>query len=185
MKTTRRLLLSAVLGGITAVALSCADSSPVGVGTPGLAPQAGLFDGLIGQIRSLATSGVVPCTPLPHEEVTQTIGPQGGTIVVGPHALSIPPGALYEEVSITAVAPSDTVNRVQFFPEGLVFAEPATLSLSYANCDLSGVHGPVKVAHVTDHTLEIIEYLLTLFDCVDFHEIEARLEHFSTYAVAW
>jgi hypothetical protein len=184
MKTTRRLLLSAVLGGITAVVLSCADSSPTGVRTRGLGPQAGLFDDLIGTLTH-ATSGLVPCSPLPHHEVTQTIGPDGGTIVVGPHVLEIPPGALQEEVSITAVAPSDTVNQLQLFPDGLVFAEPAKLSMSYANCDLSGVHGPVRVAHVSEHTLEIIQYLETLFDCVEFHEIEARLEHFSSYAIAW
>ncbi len=60
--------------------------------------------------------GLLTCTPLASDSITQTIGPEGGTLLVGTNVLSVPAGALDSAVSITAVAPSDTVNRVQFQP---------------------------------------------------------------------
>src|SRR5206468_12137398 len=74
--------------------------------------------------RSLLT-----CSPLAADSATQTIGDSGGTIYVGPHTLTIPPGALNDTVTITAVAPADTVNRVQFQPQGLTRSEEHTSEL--------------------------------------------------------
>jgi hypothetical protein len=135
MKTTGRLLF-ALLVGATAVVLSCGDPSPVGLGSRRPAPQANLLDSLLGTVLDHAR-GLVHCSPLPYDSVTKTIGPEGDTIQVGPHTLRVPPGALGGPVSITAVAPSDSINRVDFQPEGLVFQQPASLVLSYANCDVS------------------------------------------------
>jgi hypothetical protein len=135
MKTTRRLLF-ALLVGATAVVVSCGDPSPVGVASRGLAPQANLLDSLLHTVQSHAR-GLVKCSPLPYDSVTKTIGPEGDTLQVGPHTLRVPAGALDAPVSITAVAPSDSVNRVDFQPEGLVFHQPASVVMSYANCDVS------------------------------------------------
>src|SRR5204863_267880 len=84
------------------------------------------------------TGNAVDFKPMPTATATQTVGPAGGVIRIGPHALSIPAGALDAPVTITATAPSDKVNRVQFQPEGLVFQRAATLTMSYANCNLLG-----------------------------------------------
>ena len=137
---TRRRFLSAVLGGAAAVVVSCSDPSPVGVGSRALGPQAHFVDTVLQTIGTY-TRGLVKCSPLPYDSVSKTIGPQGDTLQVGPHTLRVPAGALSAPVTITAVAPSDSVNRVDFQPEGLTFAQPASLVMSYANCDISAGQG--------------------------------------------
>ena len=120
---------------------------------------------------------------MPADSVTETIGPEGGVIHVGPHKLSIPPGALAEPVTITAVAPSDTVNRIVFAPEGLTFAQRPRLTMSYANCNLLGRLVPKRIAYTTDG-LDILSYLLSL-DNLFRKQVTGRLDHFSRYALAW
>src|SRR5919202_4893107 len=62
------------------------------------------------------------CSTPSFGSVTQTVGPAGGVIKVGPHSLVIPAGALDRTVAITAsTKPSDHV-QVDFQPEGLRFA---------------------------------------------------------------
>src|SRR5207247_1914187 len=117
-----------LLAGAAAAALSCGDRSPLGV-TPGAArPRADLLDSLVQTVNKAAS--LLTCSPLAADSATQTIGADGGTIYVGPHTLTIPPGALADTVTITAVAPADTVNRVQFQPQGLTFNQPASLTMS-------------------------------------------------------
>jgi len=127
--------------------------------------------------------GLVQCTPLPYDSVTQTIGPEGGTIDVGAHTLWIPAGALDTAVTITAVAPSDTLRHVRFQPEGLVFHQSAWLTLSYQGCNLLGSLAPKRIAYTTD-VFEIIEYLLS-FDNLWSRTVTGRVQHFSEYAIAW
>lgn len=127
--------------------------------------------------------GLLVCAPLPADSVTQTIGPEGGTLGVGVHRLTVPAGALDSAVSITAVAPSDTVNRVRFQPEGLAFQQPASLTMSYANCDLLGSTLPKRVAYTTD-LLAILEYLPSIDDFSS-QVVTGQLGHFSDYAIAW
>ena len=127
--------------------------------------------------------GLVQCTPLPYDSVTQTIGPDGGVISVGEHTLWIPAGALDTDVTITAVAPSDTLRHVRFQPEGLTFQKSAWLSLSYEGCNLLGSLAPKRIAYTTD-VFEILEYLLS-FDNPWSQKVTGRVQHFSEYAVAW
>ena len=123
------------------------------------------------------------CTAIPADSVSQVIGPEGGTIYVGPHKLRVPEGSLAEPVTITAVAPSDTVNRVVLSPHGLQLAEPARLTLSYANCGVVNWLLPKRIAYTTD-ALEILQILLSLDNPLA-RRVSANLDHFSTYAVAW
>lgn len=171
MKVARLLLAL-----LAVVALSCGEPSPVGVESPA-APAA---DNLI---FPWLRTGLLQCTPLAADSVTQTIGPEGGTLQVGPHALSVPPGALAEPVSITAVAPSSTTRYVRFEPSGLTFSQPAALTLSYANCGLVTVLFPRRVAYTTD-LLGILSYLVSV-DNWPTRTVTGQLDHFSTYAVAW
>ena len=163
-----------LLAGAAIAVASCGEHAQQPVG-PG--PKASL-------IGSLAQStGLVTCTPLSYDSVTQTVGPAGGTIVVGPHALTIPAGALAETVTITAVAPSDTVRMVQFQPQGLTFATPASLQMSYADCNLLGSLLPKQIAYVND-SLNILSYLLSV-DNPPTQTVTGKVDHFSSYAVAW
>lgn len=176
MRATR-LLQCALLAGAAVVMLSCDDPSPVGVPSRVSRPVGALVDSLL----QAAGGGLLRCSPLPYDSVTQTIGPAGGTLVVGRNTLSIPAGALDTLVSITAVAPSDTVNRVQFQPQGLTFRQPASLTMSYANCTPIGA--PKRVAY-TSPGLQILQYLPSLDDA-SLQTVTGQLQHFSDYAVAW
>jgi hypothetical protein len=178
MKRPSRLIVLTLLAGATAVVVSCSDRSrgiPAGPDAS-LVGETGL--GSLGQLV-----GLLSCDSLPYDSVTQTVGPDGGVIQFGAHTLSIPAGALSDSVTITAVAPSDTVRRVQLYPEGLEFATPASLTLSYAGCDLLGLEIPKRVVYTTD-LLTILEYLQSV-DAKSEQRVRGRLDHFSNYAVAW
>ncbi len=114
MKPTS-FLRAALLAGAAALLLSCAERPPLG-------PQADLLGLPPLPAPASPPSGLLQCSPLAADSVTQTIGPAGGTIALSTDTLVIPAGALDSAVTITAVAPSDTVNRIQFQPQGLTFA---------------------------------------------------------------
>jgi hypothetical protein len=126
---------------------------------------------------------LVRCTPTPYDSVTQTVGPGGGTIQVGTTTLSVPAGALDSAVSITAVTPSDTVNHVRFEPQGLTFLQPASLTMSYANCNTMQSLDPRRIAYTTE-ALQILEYLPSVDDASS-QTVTGELHHFSDYAIAW
>ncbi|MEO8199810.1 MAG: hypothetical protein ABI679_04740 [Gemmatimonadota bacterium] len=177
-----RLLSSLILASVLMAGLSC--STDQSLTAPPTAPTAGpeLSGGFLG---TGIGAGLLYCSPLPYASASKAIGAAGGTINVGPHSLYIPPGALSQTVTITAIAPRDSVNSVQFAPEGLTFARgrPATLTLSYANCSLLGRLLPKRIAYTTD-LLRILSLLPSL-DNILFKKVSAPVEHFSRYAVAW
>ncbi|HXE57989.1 MAG TPA: hypothetical protein VNK43_08305 [Gemmatimonadales bacterium] len=128
---------------------------------------------------------LLQCTPLPYARVERVIGPAGGVLSVGPHVLTVPPGALDRPVAITAELPSDRVSSVRLSPHGLEFApgRPARLSLSYAHCQGAGILLPKRIAYITE-SLDLIA-LLRSIDNPFQRRVSAELEHFSRYAVAW
>ncbi len=178
MNATRCLRL-ALLGAAAALVLSCGERSPVGINPRAPTPQGALLDSLVEIVSEHTT--LLRCSPLPADSVTETIGPDGGTLQVGPHTLSIPPGALTEPVTITAVVPSDTVNRVQFQPQGLTFQQAASLAMSYANC--SPADAAKRIAYTSD-ALEILE-LVPSVDDASAQTATGQVSHFSDYAIAW
>src|SRR5437879_8726930 len=156
---------------IAAAALLGCGESPLGPVPP---PRRA---SLIGSL--LQATGLLGCTPMPTATATQTVGSAGGMIRIGPHALAIPAGALDAPVTITATAPSDNVNRVRFQPEGLVFRRSATLTMSYANCNLLGKILPKRIAYTND-ALTILSYLLSL-DNLFAKDVTGQLNHFPNH----
>src|SRR5438128_86704 len=117
MKIPSPRLVHSALVGVAAVAmLSCGEPAPLGPVRHDLAlpPPDSLLQAADSVVRS---TGLLRCSPLTYDSVTQTIGPLGGTLQVGPHTFSVPAGALDSTVSITAVVPAGTVNVVQFQPQ--------------------------------------------------------------------
>ncbi len=199
----RRLVISlGLLLGATAVATSCGDPSPVGVDAraPGLvaskaSPQPG-HDGDDGGDTDDGDErgdSLLSCRPLRYDSVAQTIGPKGGVLEVRHNWLLVPQGALKDNVSITAVAPSDTVALIRLQPEGLRFQKTAFLVATYDNCRIRKGVTP-RIAHVTD-ALAVIEYLPSgdySFGDPRLKKVHnwrrrvvGELQHFSNYAVAW
>ena len=163
-RATRLLLIAALVG--------CGERAPTDV-----TPDAALL-GL-----PVLGGGLVRCAPLGPDSASAVIGPEGGVIAIGPHRLSIPAGALGASVRITAIAPADTVNRIQFEPQGLTFDQPASLTMSVANCDPVALLGRTRIAYTTD-ALVILELLPSADDLVA-RTVTGQLGHFSDYAIAW
>jgi hypothetical protein len=176
MKAMRFLAAVLLVCALTWVA-ACGDR--VSTATAPAAPNAGLIGDL------LQPTGLLQCSALPADVETRTIGPSGGTIQVGPHTLTIPPRALSQSVTITAEVgpPGKGTNTVHFEPEGLVFARPASLTMSYANCKLLGNLLPKRIAYVSNK-LDVLYYLLSIDNLLS-RKVTGQVDHFSDYAVAW
>jgi hypothetical protein len=175
-----RLFPRAVLTAVAVVAAGCHDAGPLEVEAPDSQPSAGILGGSGG-------AGLLSCSALPGDSVTQFVGPEGGELRVGPHTLSIPAGALEGGVAITAVVVPEPVNRVRFAPVGLGFQEPASLTMSYANCGLLATLVPKRIAYVQDNGdgwLEIVE-LIASVDNLLARRVTGPITHFSSYAIAW
>ena len=195
MIVRRFLIPLGLLAGAAALVLSCRDATPVGVDarTPVLLasrhaqPPAGDDSD-----ENENGDSLVSCRRLRYDSVTRTIGPAGGFIEVRHNWLVVPRGALSAPVTITAVAPSDTVAIVRFQPEGLHFARSTMLVLAYDNCRIPQRVTP-RIALVTD-AFQVVEFLTPVN--VPLHDnrfkkphatrqVIGELQHFSNYAVAW
>jgi hypothetical protein len=198
MVAARGSLIPILLGGAVLIALSCRDASPVGVDvrTPALPAGTDMQDlsGDDGENddENEDSDSLVSCRPLPYDSVTRTIGRAGGVIEVRRNWLVILPGALSAPVTITAVAPSDTLALVRFQPQGLTFQKAAFLVVKYDNCRVPRRVTP-RIALVTD-ALDIIEYLAPVDASIGDRLLKkgrkgryviGQLQHFSNYAVAW
>lgn len=182
----RSILAAIVLSIVTACVSADSPSAPP---PP---PQMSLLGDLVETTTGTLTgtvntvTGVVenllspyPCTTSGYGSVTRTIGRSGGIIVIGPHSLLIPPNALNQNVTITATAPAGRMLRVDFEPEGLRFARPTALTMSYRAC--ANPPALPRVVYIDDQLrlLEILPSVNSLFT----RSVTAKLSHFSGYAV--
>ena len=186
MRFPRFLLVVPTVAAFAIAVWSCGpDNSPTGVAPTATPAVSGdLVGGVVGGVTNLAGNlGLLKCTPLPYVKSTALIGSAGGSLQIGQYSLRVPAGALSQSVQITGEELSDTVNSVRFSPEGLRFAKPATLTLTYANCSLLGIILPKQIAYTTDK-LQILSFLVSL-DNVLSKTVTGQVNHFSRYAVAW
>lgn len=185
MKAVPMLLTALLLGAGVAIS-GCADPATTG-------PAAGAVG------TSLGTSGpqnstsapqdhnaalLSKCKPLAPHNVHRWIGPAGGTLTIGPHTLTVRPGALSQPVNIRAkIVGAKSVNVVELKPKGLVLQPPAVLTMSYANCDREGRTSPLSIA-VVDDRFVIVDYLSSSDDPAA-GTVTGDVPDFSNYAVAW
>jgi hypothetical protein len=171
----------------------CGDSSPVGIDVPTPSYQRG------GRWAAGAPkgSGLLACAQT-YDSVTKVIGPAGGLIEVGPHFLWVDSMALADTVSITAVAPADTVRWVRFEPDGLQFringaGRAALVYTSFKDCGVP-TSELLQIAQVTG-SLQVIQYLDSpgpIYVQIKRNPwsranqyVAGVLRHFSQYAVSW
>jgi hypothetical protein len=200
MKWTRRFFsFGFVLALLAGVSCTTADTNPMEPVAPPIQLQSQplLLDGLLGGAGDLLggvvdlaggvvgglldITGLLTCQEQQYAYDYETIGPWGGTIRVGKHALVIPRGALRSYVRIKAEQMRGSTNSVRFSPEGLQFDKPATLILNYENCQNTGT--PKAVVYTTEQ-LEILEVFRSL-DLFKSKTVTAPIDHFSRYAVAY
>ncbi|HET6777433.1 MAG TPA: hypothetical protein VFH26_00950 [Gemmatimonadales bacterium] len=136
-----------------------------------------------GQVAStLLDADLLRCKPRPFEGDAAIIGPDGGRLQIGEHELVIPEGALSESLVIWADAPTSSLVDVEFYPEGLQFAKPAKLTLSYKDCQVPFAVN-LRLAYV-GWGLRILE-LPPSEDIKELSEVTGDIDHFSRYAVAY
>jgi hypothetical protein len=121
------------------------------------------------------------CQVQEYAVTSSVIGPQGGQINVGNQILRIAPNALLQDVTITAEQIEGPVSSVRLSPEGLQFAVPAELTLTYQHC--ANVKNSKRVVY-TDETLNILELTPSL-DLTGNSQVRGLINHFSRYAVAY
>jgi hypothetical protein len=185
MTAWSRRLTAVDLAVVLAAGVSCTSDDSLGPSAPA-GPTMGATDAqsdlLLGElVNDLTNLTLLSCKPQPYASTTMVVGTRGGTIKVGTHVLSIPSGALSKNYTIRAEQVSGSTNSVRFSPEGLIFAKPAKLTLSYANCSSLSV---LKRVVYTDELLRILE-LLSTTDNVKAKTVTSDIRHFSRYAVAW
>jgi hypothetical protein len=182
-----RRLTALVLAVVLAAGVSCTSDDSLGPSAPsGPASMAQtddqqselLLGGLVDNLKNLR---LLSCSAQPNVSTTQVVGQAGGTIYVGTHQLAIPAGALKGNYTIRAEQVTGRVNSVRFSPEGLTFARPAKLTLSYSNCSPLMV---LKRVVYTDELLRILD-LLPSVDNIRTKTVTGDIRHFSRYAVAW
>ena len=191
MSVYRSLMSIALIAGLAAAAMSCRDTSPLGVS----AVVARAKD----PAPSGAKTGLVPCSQS-YDSATTVIGPLGGILTVGAHQLWIDSLSLTGPVLITAVAPAGNARWVRFQPEGLVFKPGfyatasgvnagAALYTSYKDCGVP-LSTSLRIAQVSE-SMDILGYLQTWVQARKNPWSQANqyivglLPHFSNYAVAW
>jgi hypothetical protein len=124
---------------------------------------------------------LMSCSPQDYAISRKVIGPKGGRIRVGSHLLEIPAGAVSQPVTIVAEQITGSTNSVRFAPEGLEFARPAKLTMSYENC--LSVPAAKHIVYTTDE-LKVLE-LLRSSDRAKAKTVTGPIDHFSRYAVAY
>ncbi len=187
MFATRRFapLLAIALAVVTLT--SCADDhAPPSAPIAPVAPDPSLIGDVLGGVTDAVGGvadglGLVSCDVKTTHTAAAEIGPTGGILRVGPHALIVPPHALREKVLISAVAPSGKYVQIKFEPEGLKFARKTLLVMSYSECSLLSPLR-LKIVYVNDN-LEIVQVLPT-FTSLLTGTANAPVDHFSRYMLA-
>jgi hypothetical protein len=182
-----RRMTALFLAAVLAAGVSCTSDDSLGPSAPASPSTMTAMEGqqsellLGGILNTLQNLHLLSCSPQPYASRTQVVGVNGGTILVGTHKLVIPAGALSRDYTIRAEQVTYRVNSVRFFPEGLRFAKPAKLTLSYSNCSPLLL---LKRVVYTDELLRILELIPSL-DNLRTKTVTGDIRHFSRYAVAW
>ena len=125
-----------------------------------------------------ASPGPLNCIPKNPAYGSALIGPSGGELIIGPHRLIVPAGALTETVTISGTVPNDKPFEINLQPHGLQFRKAAGLILDASDC-----------TSVPD-----IVYLIDQFTVSDpilatystwWHTVACPIWHFSGYSIAF
>jgi hypothetical protein len=179
MKWTSKF--SALLLGFVVLAAGVSCTSEESLSPSTIQPSESLVGTLSNPLDALKNLHLLSCSTQPYAVTTKVVGPQGGVIEVGTHRLVIPANALSKSVTIKAEQVPGQTNSVRFSPEGLQFARPASLELSYRNCSPLML---LKRVVYTDERLKILNLIPSL-DLLNLSSVRGSIQHFSRYAVAW
>src|SRR5262249_37711701 len=121
------------------------------------------------------------CQPMPFAGDAEVIGPNGGTLHIGPHQLVVPKGALDHEVLLQGTAPTSSLVQVQFGPHGLQVLQAAQLTLSYQQCMRPDAF-TYRIVYVEEG--KVLEFPPSKDDKT-LLSVTAPIGHFSGYMIAY
>jgi hypothetical protein len=164
-------MLSAVLGAAACSGIATAPSEP--------AAQAPAY-GLVGNLLSAV---LLKCSPLPATSDTRQIGSAGGVLVIGPHMLVIPAGALSQNTTIRGEVVSGSVNSGTLLSRGAQ-VQPERRPDHELPELLRSRNAAAQKDCLYRRGLNLLSILQSL-DLSGQKLVTAPLEHFSRYAVAY
>ena len=178
---------------LAATVAACADAPSAPPPPP---PNQALLGDLLGGVTGTVTgtvgtltgtlggllNGLVACNVRETTRGAAVVGPNGGIVRVGPHSLLVPPGALDRNVTISGVAPAGSFVKVEFQPEGLQFARPTALTMSYRSCGLLGSLN-YTVVHLDENDRTVLDILPSVPNLLT-RTVTGKVDHFSNYAIA-
>ena len=141
--------------------------------------------------RSEADEGparVVMCPTTQSYRTSGMLGPEGGTLQVAGHRLTIPAGVLTERTRFTLRAPAGPEVKLELSAGGAShyqFSARVGVTISYDRCTRQHQpRDPVSVWYVDDSGQEFLERMSGRDDR-NRMEITFQTSHFSTYLVAY
>ena len=132
--------------------------------------------------KSSGGATYLSCMPQAYAGWAEVIGPEGGSLKVGPHVLTVPAGALTKEYLFIGERPMGDLVEADFRPEGLKFAVPATLKLDYKAC-VFPPPVPFRGAYV-DGKKNFLEWEPSKDDKFG-KVVTVTISHFSGYIIAY
>jgi hypothetical protein len=116
-----------------------------------------------------------------------TIGSMGGTLSLGGHSITLPPGAVVEPTRFTIVEPESPNVEIQIHAAGresFQFLLPATVTISYDRCGQQGIDSSELVVwHVDEVTGALLELMGGVADPAE-REITFQTGHLSGFVIA-
>ncbi len=160
----------------------CAEAAEVTDGVLSTSPP----NGALSNVRVIEPSGGDPAFISPKGAIASSIGALGGTLGIGDVSVTIPPGALDDElviaiVPIEAPLPGSVGQAYEFLPTGTEFDKPVTVSFAYTDDELAGrPPSAFAVSTVSDDSWQAIsKSQVDSFASV----ISGMTRHFSPYAL--
>jgi hypothetical protein len=112
--------------------------------------------------------------------VSAIIGPNGGSLRLGPHSLVVPAGAVREPITFSLTVASRTSIALDCGPSPFRFDVPVTLTLSYAGTSFTSAANPsnIEILYMAaDGSLEEIPGTVDVRGA----SVTAQVSHFSRY----
>jgi hypothetical protein len=113
------------------------------------------------------------------------IGPEGGTVTVRGHSLTVPAGAVNARTPFSITEDRTGYIGVEVRPHGTQFLKDATLSLSYGRCggNPAGFRN-LRIVEVDSGTTKVRRVMPTVVDSATRTVRTSRLNHLSGYLIA-
>lgn len=115
---------------------------------------------------------------------SNAIGPEGGTVTVRGHSLTVPAGAVNARTEFSITEDRTGYIGVEVLPHGTQFLKDATLSLSYGRCggNPAGFRD-LRILEVESGTTRPKRVMPTVVDSATRTVRTSRLNHLSGYLV--